>query len=80
MAVDEGKSQCFQKSTYDFQQSCFFFPAGGRFSCGSTHHYLRQGESDRFLQTLHDPGNLHPVPQTQRHKPGRLLLPEPALP
>lgn len=52
---------------------------GGRLSCGPSHHHLREGESHRFLQALHDSGDQHPLPQTQWHESRRVLIPQPAV-
>ncbi len=48
--------------------------------CGSTDHHLCQRESYWLLQTLHDPGHQHTVPQTKRHQSRCLLLPQPPHP
>ena len=37
-------------------------PAEGRPGCGRIHHHSGAGEGHRLLQTLHDPGDQHPLP------------------
>lgn len=56
-----------------------FSVLGGWPRRGPSHYHICQGEGDRFLQALHDTGDQHPLPQTQRHQSRSVLLPQPAV-